>query len=59
VAQVADEPTPGTAGREWLVTGHKGPLTLRAEGATEAEAWRRAVEQAEAHGDPGRNGPRP
>jgi hypothetical protein len=45
-----------SAGREWLVTGHNGDRTLRAEGATEAETWRRAVEQAEAHADPGRIG---
>jgi hypothetical protein len=36
----------GPAGREWLVTGSKGVLSIRAEGRSEAEA----------HADPGRNG---
>jgi hypothetical protein len=34
----------------WLVTGSNGENRIRAEGATRAEAWHRAVEQAVAVG---------
>jgi hypothetical protein len=34
----------------WLVTGSNGENMIRAEGATRAEAWHRAVEQAAAVG---------
>ena len=37
----------GLAGeRVWVVTGRNGENLLRTEGATQAEAWHRAVEQA-------------
>jgi hypothetical protein len=34
----------------WVVSGHNGENLIRAEGATEAEAWRGAVEQARSVG---------
>ncbi len=30
----------------WYVYAYKGPLFVRAEGRTQAEAWQRAVEQS-------------
>ena len=39
----------GSAGR-WLVTGSNGENQISATGASQAEAWHRAVEQAEALG---------
>jgi hypothetical protein len=36
-------------GRVWLVSGHKGENLIRAEGATEVEAWRDAESQGRAH----------
>jgi hypothetical protein len=41
-------------GPRWLVTGTNGENVIRAEGATQAEAWHRACGQAEAVGMPGR-----
>jgi hypothetical protein len=46
----------------WVVSGHNGENVIRAEGRTEAAAWRAAVDQARAvgmlrgvrPGDPGR-----
>jgi hypothetical protein len=38
----------------WVVTGHNGENLIRAEGATQGEAWRRAVEQARGVGMLGR-----
>jgi hypothetical protein len=34
----------------WLVTGTNGENVIRAEGQTQAEAWHRACQQAEAVG---------
>jgi hypothetical protein len=36
----------GAGGRAWIVSGSNGENLIRAEGATAAEAWARAVEQA-------------
>src|SRR5262249_47920489 len=41
------------SGPRWLVTGTNGMNAIRAEGATQAEAWQRACEQAETVGMPG------
>jgi hypothetical protein len=41
-------------GPRWLVTGHSGENAVSARGAAQAEAWRRACEQAEAAGMLGR-----
>jgi len=38
------------AGRTWLVCEGKGRNRIQAEGRTQAEAWRRACEQASAVG---------
>ena len=35
---------------EWLVTGANGENAISATGETQAEAWHRAIEQAEAVG---------
>jgi hypothetical protein len=40
--------------RVWIVSGHNGENLIRAEGATQGEAWRRAVEQARGVGMLGR-----
>ncbi len=48
----------GTGGPRWLVTGHNGENALSARGATQAEAWHRACEQAEAMGMLRRRGSR-
>jgi hypothetical protein len=37
-------------GLVWLITGLNGENCIRAEGATQAEAWHKAVEQAAAVG---------
>jgi hypothetical protein len=42
--------TVGDVGAAWLVTGHNDENLIRAEGATRADAWRAAVEQAMAAG---------
>jgi hypothetical protein len=34
----------------WLVSGHNGANLIRAEGATELEAWRAAADQARSLG---------
>jgi hypothetical protein len=39
----------GSATR-WIVTGHNGENAIKAKGATQAEAWWRACEQARAVG---------
>jgi hypothetical protein len=39
----------GTA-KGWLVTGQNGENSIRAQGATQKEAWHRTVEQARAVG---------
>ncbi len=44
----------GEAGLVWVVTGTNGENMLRAEGATQAEAWRAALSQARAVGMLGR-----
>jgi hypothetical protein len=44
----------GAAGACWQVYGRNGENLLRAEGATQAEIWWRAVLQAEAVGMLGR-----
>jgi len=41
----------------WLVSGHNGENAIRAEGPTQAEAWRDALDQARTLGMLG--GPRP
>jgi hypothetical protein len=41
----------------WLVTGTNGENILESHGRTQAEAWHRAVEQAEAMGMAGRASP--
>ena len=38
------------AGPSWLVSGTNGENEVRARGATQAEAWHRACQQAEAAG---------
>jgi hypothetical protein len=43
------------AGPLWLVTGHSGENAVSARGATQAEAWHRMCEQAEAAGMLGRS----
>jgi hypothetical protein len=40
----------GTGGRVWLVDGRNGENLIRGEGATEAAAWRSAVDQARSVG---------
>ncbi len=40
----------GTAGGRWLVAGTNGENLLKVEGATPAEAWRRACQAAEGVG---------
>jgi hypothetical protein len=42
------------AGKRWLVTGTNGENAIRAEGVTQAEAWWRACQQADAVGMLGR-----
>jgi hypothetical protein len=42
----------------WVVSGHNGENLIRAEGAIQSEAWRRAVEQAREIGMPGRQASR-
>jgi hypothetical protein len=37
-------------GAEWLVTGSNGENAVNASGRTQAEAWHRAYQQAEAQG---------
>ena len=37
-------------GRVWAVSGRNGENLIRAEGASEAEAWHRAVDQAQSVG---------
>lgn len=39
-----------TRGLVWIVSGHNGENLLRAEGPTEAAAWRAALDQAGAVG---------
>ena len=52
---VGDAAFVGTSGElVWVVTGHNGENLIRAEGATQGEAWRRAVEQAREVGMLGR-----
>ena len=46
----------GPAGLVWVVSGSNGENRIRAEGATAAEAWQRAEEQARALGMLGRPG---
>jgi hypothetical protein len=36
----------GAGGRTWIVSGSNGEDLIQAEGATRAEAWGRAVDQA-------------
>jgi hypothetical protein len=38
----------------WIVSGANGENVIRAEGATETEAWQRAFEQADSLGMMGR-----
>jgi hypothetical protein len=40
----------GSCGEVWLVSGSNGENLLRAEGLTQADAWWRACQQAEALG---------
>jgi hypothetical protein len=40
----------GAGGRFWVVSGSNGENLIRAEGRTDVEAWREAVEQARAVG---------
>jgi hypothetical protein len=40
----------GPAGERWQVSGSNGENLLRADGATQAEAWWHACQQAEALG---------
>ena len=47
---IGDAAFVGPAGRVWVVSGHNGENLIRAEGATAAEAWGRAAEQARAVG---------
>ena len=44
-------------GLAWLVTGTNGENAVSARGQTQAEAWHRACEQAEATGMLGRSPP--
>jgi hypothetical protein len=44
----------GPGGEVWRVSGRNGENLLRAEGATQAQAWWRAIQQAEAVGMLGR-----
>jgi hypothetical protein len=44
---VGDSVCAGPDGLAWLVMVTKGGATLQADGRTDSEAWRRAVEQAE------------
>ena len=41
-------------GPAWVVSGHNGENAVSARGATQAEAWHRACQQAEAAGMLGR-----
>lgn len=44
---IGDAAFVGASGeRVWIVSGHNGENLIRAEGTTQDEAWRRAVEQA-------------
>ena len=45
----------GSTGVVWLVWGSNGENLIRAEGATRAEAWWRALEQVKAVGMIGRS----
>jgi hypothetical protein len=47
---IGDAAFAGPAGRVWVVSGRNGENLIRAEGPTEAIAWARAVEQAQAVG---------
>lgn len=48
---IGDTALVGSGGRRlWVVSGSNGENLIRAEGATEADAWRSAVEQARAVG---------
>jgi hypothetical protein len=47
---VGDAQLDGPGGRRWVVGGTNGEKAIRAEGRSEAEAWRAAVEQARAVG---------
>jgi hypothetical protein len=47
---IGDAAFRGSDGLVWLVTGSNNENMIRAEGATRAEAWHRAVEQAAAVG---------
>lgn len=48
---IGDAALAGLDGRRtWIVSGSNGENLIRAEGATEAEAWRQALEQARAVG---------
>ncbi|SIN69983.1 hypothetical protein SAMN05444166_0224 [Singulisphaera sp. GP187] len=40
--------------RVWVVSGYNGENLIRADGATQAEAWHRAIEQARVLGMLGR-----
>jgi hypothetical protein len=40
----------GEVGKRWLVSGVNGENVIEAEGDTQAEAWYRACQQAEAVG---------
>jgi hypothetical protein len=40
----------------WLITGNNGENTILARGASQAEAWHRPVEQADAVGMAGKAG---
>jgi hypothetical protein len=47
---VGDDAAHGEAGLMWIVTGANGENRIEARGATQDEAWRNAVLQAEAMG---------
>jgi hypothetical protein len=51
---VGDARTLTAVGLAWLITGHNGENAIEARAPSQAEAWHRACEQAEAAGMLGR-----